>query len=109
MAATSEGGFDGMPRDKPDGLKADGSRIGPFLEIQPDQMQILKAIRDGLRLKNGRHKTTGAVLEQCRLARQRQGNLLLNVAPRGDGSIHPEDERARREAGRRLRQDQVDE
>ncbi|MHC4539664.1 MAG: hypothetical protein ACYS74_07765 [Planctomycetota bacterium] len=29
--------------------------------------------------------------------------MLLNVGPRGDGSIHPADERTLREVGRRLR------
>jgi alpha-L-fucosidase len=56
-------------------------------------------------MENGRHKTVDEVLEQYRLARQRQWNLLLNVAPRGDGSIHPEDERVLREVGRHLRHD----
>lgn len=49
LGTFSEGGFDGMPKEMPDGLKADGSRIGPFLKIQPDQMEILKSVRDALK------------------------------------------------------------
>ena len=36
-------------------------------------------------------------------ARKLGANLLMNIGPRKDGSIHPDDEKALREVGRRLR------
>ncbi len=41
--------------------------------------------------KDGVHKTTEEVLEQYKITRRNGANFLLNVAPRGDGSIHPDD------------------
>jgi alpha-L-fucosidase len=51
-----------------------------------------------------RRKTADQVMEQYRLVRNLKCNFLLDVAPRGDGSIHPEDDKVLREVGRRLSQ-----
>ena len=45
----TEGVFYSLPPDCPTGRKPDGSRIGPFLEIQPDQFAVLEAVRDALK------------------------------------------------------------
>ena len=48
--------------------------------------------------EGGEHLSTDEVIETYRSARARNANLLLNVGPRGDGSVHPEDAAALREA-----------
>jgi len=40
-----------------------------------------------------------------RVARSLDANLLVNIGPRGDGSLHPADVKALTEVGRRLRED----
>ncbi|MHC4983837.1 MAG: alpha-L-fucosidase [Planctomycetota bacterium] len=50
-----------------------------------------------------KHKTADEIWENLRAARRAGFNLLLNTGPLGDGSIHPEDEKAFREVGARLR------
>ena len=52
---------------------------------------------------DGKHKTANEIWETLRTARRVGFNLLLNTGPLGDGSIHPEDEKAFREIGMRLR------
>lgn len=49
LGTCKEGCFYLLPKDSPTGQKPDGSRIGPFLEIQPDQFTILEAVRDALK------------------------------------------------------------
>jgi len=48
------------------------------------------------------HKTLQDVLAQYHIVRKRNQNFVLNIAPRGDGSIHPADECVLREVGQRL-------
>ena len=38
------------------------------------------------------------------VARRLGANLLMNIGPRGDGSIHPDDDRTLREVSRRIRE-----
>jgi len=38
------------------------------------------------------------------VARRLGANLLMNIGPRGDGSIHPNDDRTLREVSRRIRE-----
>ena len=49
-----------------------------------------------------RHRRGDEVLSMLTQAHSAGGNLLLNAGPRGDGSMHPEDETALRETGERL-------
>ncbi|MFO7535286.1 MAG: hypothetical protein R6X19_06340 [Kiritimatiellia bacterium] len=49
LGTFTEGCFHQLPADIPTGRKPDGSRIGPFLEIQPDQFAILEAVRDAVK------------------------------------------------------------
>ncbi len=51
----------------------------------------------------GKHKSADDVMNMLANARERGANLLLNTGPLADGSIHPNDEAALREVGRRLR------
>ena len=48
MGAFTELNF-GKREDRRTGVKSDGTRIGPFLEIQPDQYKVLEAVRDALK------------------------------------------------------------
>ena len=43
------------------------------------------------------------VMHLLKVARRLDANLLINIGPRGDGSIHPDDEKALREVGERIR------
>lgn len=49
LGTFKEGCFHLLPKNSPTGQKPDGSRVGPFLEIQPDQFAILEAVRDALK------------------------------------------------------------
>lgn len=49
-----------------------------------------------------RHLTAREVWFQLRIARSLNANLLMNIGPRGDGSIHPDDDRVLREIGARI-------
>ncbi|MFZ4398164.1 MAG: hypothetical protein ACOYOU_21325 [Kiritimatiellia bacterium] len=49
LGTFKEGCFEQLPTACPTGRKPDGSRIGPFLEIQPDQFAILEAVRDAVK------------------------------------------------------------
>lgn len=55
--------------------------------------------------KDGKHKDADEVLNLLREARATGANLLLNVGPKGDGSLPEEDIRALKEAGSRLKED----
>ena len=48
------------------------------------------------------HKTVQDVLAQYQIVRKRNQNFALNIGLRGDGSIHPADDRVLREVGQRL-------
>ena len=48
------------------------------------------------------HKTVQDVLAQYKIVRKRNQNFSLNIGLRGDGSIHPDDERVLRAVGQRL-------
>jgi alpha-L-fucosidase len=54
---------------------------------------------------DGRHKTAEQVWAKLAEARRRGYNLLMNTGPRGDGSIHPEDEPVLRAVGERIRRE----
>ncbi|MCP4609408.1 MAG: alpha-L-fucosidase [Planctomycetes bacterium] len=65
--------------------------------------------RDGIGKPSGwindesaRHLTTDEVMYLYEKARSLGANMLLNIGPRGDGSIHPEDIKTLIEIGRRL-------
>jgi hypothetical protein len=63
-----EGCFYQLPKNCPTGKKRDGSRIGPFLEIQPDQYKILEAVRDALKnvpASDGSGKSKELPLSEC--------------------------------------------
>lgn len=53
--------------------------------------------------ESARHLTADEVMYLLEKARYLEANILLNIGPRGDGSIHPHDEKTLREVGRRLR------
>ena len=55
--------------------------------------------------QNARHLDADEVMYLLEMARRLNANLLLNIGPRGDGSIHPDDRQALLEVGRRLRKD----
>ncbi len=52
---------------------------------------------------DGKHKNADQVMEMLANAKGKGGNLLLNVGPLPDGSIHPEDVKTLAEVGERLR------
>jgi alpha-L-fucosidase len=49
------------------------------------------------------HLTPDEAWAKIEHAASYDANLLLNIGPLGDGSVHPEDVRTLREIGRRLR------
>ena len=51
-----------------------------------------------------RHLSADEVWFQLKVARELKANLLMNIGPRGDGSIHPDDDRVLREIGDRIGQ-----
>ena len=51
------------------------------------------------------HLTPDEVTDKLRLAAGQGANLLLNIGPLGDGSVHPDDVATLREEGRRIRAD----
>lgn len=51
------------------------------------------------------HLSADELWEKILFAAQHNANLLMNVGPRGDGSIHPQDIAALREVGKKLRSD----
>jgi alpha-L-fucosidase len=55
--------------------------------------------------ENARHLDADEVMYLLEMARRLNANLLMNIGPRGDGSIHPDDRHALLEVGRRLRKD----
>jgi alpha-L-fucosidase len=52
--------------------------------------------------ESARHLTTDEVMYLYEKARSLGANMLLNIGPRGDGSIHPEDIKTLIEVGKRL-------
>jgi alpha-L-fucosidase len=44
-------------------------------------------------LKGGRHKSREEVIEEYKYARKNKSNMILNISPRADGSIHPDDKK----------------
>jgi hypothetical protein len=54
-------------------------------------------------VEGAHHRTTDEVWQLLADARRDRCNLLLNIGPLGDGSIHPADVAALREVGRRLK------
>ena len=53
--------------------------------------------------EQARHLSAGEVMDLLEKARSLKANLLLNIGPRGDGSVHPADVKALTEIGRRIR------
>jgi alpha-L-fucosidase len=56
---------------------------------------------------SARHLSADEVMFLIRVARSLDANLLINIGPRADGSIHPADKEALREVGHRLRQREI--
>ena len=54
--------------------------------------------------EQARHVSSDEVWEILRYARTMNANLLMNIGPRGDGSIHPHDAQVLQEVGRRIRE-----
>ena len=70
------------------------------------------ANRDGVGAPGGwindetaRRLSADEVMFLLKVARSLDANLLLNIGPRGDGSVHPDDVGALKEVGRRIRRD----
>ena len=57
---------------------------------------------------NARHLSADEVLFFYKTARSLKANLLVNIGPRADGSVHPEDVKALTEVGRRLKAKKFD-
>jgi len=53
---------------------------------------------------DGKHRTVDDVMAMLTDAAAMEANLLLNIGPLPDGSVHPEDVATLREVGRRLRE-----
>jgi alpha-L-fucosidase len=53
--------------------------------------------------ESARHLTADEAMYLLKKARSLGANMLLNIGPRGDGSIHPHDEKTLREVGSRIR------
>jgi len=55
---------------------------------------------------DGQHKSADDVMQMLEDAREMNANLLLNIGPKGDGSIPEEDVTTLTEAGKRLKNDE---
>ena len=53
--------------------------------------------------ENARHLNADEVMYLLKAARRLNANLLMNIGPRSDGSIHPADKEALLEVGKRIR------
>jgi alpha-L-fucosidase len=51
---------------------------------------------------NGKHKNADQVMEMLSSAQKMNANLLLNIGPLPDGSVHPEDIKTLTEVGKKL-------
>ncbi len=56
-----------------------------------------------------RHKSADEVMKEYEFATSKNLNYCLNIGLRGDGSIHPDDERVLREVGGLLKQPDISE
>ena len=91
-----------------------GRRWERFFKYKPAEINTVMQKcynRNGVGVKGGwindqsaRHLTADEVMYLLEKARSLGANMPLNIGPRGDGSIHPDDEETLREVGRRLRQ-----
>jgi alpha-L-fucosidase len=112
-------GSDGLPRigkfapdSVPDNIPSDVfARWNETLRYLPAETSTTMLYRKGNKAAElwfdqpgagAEHKTVADVLAQYQTVRKRSQNFALNIAPRGDGSIHPADERVLREVGLRL-------
>ena len=55
---------------------------------------------------DGQHKSADDVMQMLKDAREMNANILLNIGPKGDGSIPEEDVTTLTEAGKRLKNDE---
>ncbi len=55
--------------------------------------------------KYAAHKKPDQVWEDLEMAKRLNANLLLNIGPLGDGSVHPDDVATLRAAGKRIREE----
>ena len=55
--------------------------------------------------KDGKHRGANSVWENILYAAKYKANLLLNIGPRGDGSVDPQDIHTLRELGKRIRKE----
>ena len=53
--------------------------------------------------ESARHLNADEVWFLLSVARSKDANFLMNIGPRGDGSVHPDDEEALRAVGERIR------
>jgi alpha-L-fucosidase len=89
------------------------SRWEKHFKNKPAEINTVMQIcnnRDGIGEPSGwindesaRHLTADEVMFLYEKARSLGANMLLNIGPRGDGSIHPDDKKAIMEVGRRLK------
>ena len=94
--------------------KQNRSRWEKYFKNKPAEINTVMQIcfnRDGIGEHSGwindesaRHLTADEVMYLYDIARSLGANMLLNIGPRGDGSIHPEDKKTLKEIGRRLKQ-----
>ncbi len=90
------------------------SRWEKYFKNKPAEINTVMQVcfnRDGIGEPSGwindesaRHLTADEVMYLYEKARSLGANMLLNIGPRGDGSIHPEDKKTLTEVGRRLKQ-----
>ena len=52
-------------------------------------------------IKGEQHRNADWVMEELQQMAKNEANLLLNIGPLGDGSVHPDDVATLREVGRR--------
>lgn len=90
------------------------SRWEKYFKNKPAEINTVMQVcfnRDGIGEHSGwindesaRHLTADEVMYLYEKARSLGANMLLNIGPRGDGSIHPEDKKTLTEVGRHLKQ-----
>ena len=96
---------DFMAPEQPQIAKAEVNRSGKPMEICRTMQKYSRQTPKGALwgwLEGADHVTPDEVMQMLAAAGARNANLLLNVGPLPDGSLHPDDVATLREVGRRL-------
>jgi alpha-L-fucosidase len=97
----------GVEPELEDFFAPEEGQIPSIIDRMDKPMEICTTMQKGRwgYAEDREHLSAAELWEKILFAAQQDANLLINVGPLGDGSIHPEDVVALREVGERLRAD----